>query len=286
MIDAIGTPNSETIPGTEGADQINGMAGDDILLGYGGNDRLFGDLGNDILVGGLGNDYMAGGLGNDEYYVDSVNDQVIEFNNEGLDRITASVSFDLQSAPYVEELILAGTANINGGGNALDNYMVGNEGINTLSGNNGNDRLLGGAGADTLVGGRGNDTLTGGFGPDRLTGGQGADRFFFTDPMEGADQITDFSRQQGDKILLSSDTFAVRFFTPRGVNLSDPISLDSRLFVLGSEAQDSNDRLIYNQQNGKLFYDADGKGGMGKVHLATFSNRPALNAGDFAYVVV
>jgi Ca2+-binding RTX toxin-like protein len=285
MIDAIGTPNDETIPGTEGADRINGMAGNDILLGYGGNDFLFGDLDNDILMGGTGNDYMAGGLGNDEYYVDSIRDRVIEFDNEGLDRITASVSFDLQSTPSVEELILAGTSNINGGGNALDNLIVGNSGVNTLTGGDGNDSLFGGAGADTLVGSRGNDMLTGGFGPDRLTGGQGADRFFFTDPMEGADQITDFSRQQGDKILLSSDTFAVQFFTPRGADFSTPISLDPRLFVLGSEAQDSNDRIIYNQSTGKLFYDADGKGGMGKVLLATFSNRPTLSAGDFAYVV-
>lgn len=277
MVYKTGTFNSEVITGTDEVDVLDGLAG---------NDELFAWAGNDVLQGGSGDDYMVGSFGDDEYYVDSVNDRVIENSNEGIDRITSQVTFNLELAPNVEELILAGTANIDGKGNSLDNWIIGNEGNNNLEGAAGNDSLIGGAGADNLVGGAGNDTLTGGIGADRLTGGAGADRFFFTDPLEGADRITDFTKQQGDKILLSSETFAVKVLTPRNSSLSDPIQLDSRLFVLGNRAQDSNDRLIYNKTNGKLFYDADGTGSMAKVHLATFENKPTLGAGDFAYVVV
>jgi len=49
----------------------------------------------------------------------------------------------------LEELILSGTANLNGTGNALGNIITGNSGNNSLSG---------GVGNDSLVGGRGNDT--------------------------------------------------------------------------------------------------------------------------------
>lgn len=283
MVSKNGTPGNDSLTGTHETDVLNGMAG---------NDELFGLAGNDLLFGGTGNDLMVGGLGNDEYYVDSVHDWVVEHANEGIDRITAHVSFSLEADPArrtpleVEELILGGTANTNGTGNHLDNYIVGNSGKNELRGGRGHDRLLGGANEDILIGGDGNDILTGGAGHDKLTGGAGADRFYFTAPTEGVDRITDFNRHQGDKILLSSETFAVRVFTPRSANLSDPISLDSRLFHLGSEAQNSNHRLIYDQSNGKLFYDADGKGGMAKVLLAKFDNNPSLSAGDFAYVVI
>lgn len=281
MVTKIGFGGNDSLSGTDQADVLNGMAGNDSLFGFGGNDVLF---------GGTGNDFMAGNLGNDEYYVDSVGDSVIEHPNEGIDRITASISFSLEatgpgSPLEVEELLLGGTANINGTGNHLDNYIVGNSGRNELRGGRGHDRLLGGAGEDRLIGGDGNDTLTGNAGPDKLTGGAGADRFYFTEPTDGVDQITDFNRHQGDKILLSSDTFAVRVFTPRSANQSE-IPLDSKLFHLGSEAQNSNHRLIYDQSNGKLFYDADGKGGMAKVLLAKFDNNPSLSAGDFAYVVI
>jgi Ca2+-binding RTX toxin-like protein len=282
MVSKNGTAGNDSINGTDEADVLNGMAGNDSLYGFGGNDVLF---------GGLGADYMVGNLGNDEYYVDNVGDSVIEHPSEGIDRITASISFSLEatgpgSPLEVEELILGGTANINGTGNHLDNYIIGNGGKNKLIGGRGNDRLIGGAGEDELIGGHGNDILTGGAGNDKLTGNAGADRFYFTEPTDGGDQITDFSRHEGDKILLSSETFAVRVFTPRSANLSDPISLDPGLFVLGSSAQDSNDRLIYNQNNGKLFYDADGTGSKSKVLLATFDNKPTLSAGDIAYVVI
>ncbi|MDP3010285.1 MAG: hypothetical protein Q8N30_14615 [Methylococcales bacterium] len=58
----------------------------------------------------------------------------------------------------VENLMLTGTAAINGTGNADVNTLTGNSAANILSGQAGNDVLIGGAGADTLVGGLGKDS--------------------------------------------------------------------------------------------------------------------------------
>lgn len=53
--------------------------------------------------------------------------------------------------------MLMGTAAINGTGNELANYMVGNGANNGLSGGLGGDIIRGGLGNDTLDGGDGSD---------------------------------------------------------------------------------------------------------------------------------
>jgi Ca2+-binding RTX toxin-like protein len=120
------------------------------------NNHLFGNDGNNTLNGGAGFDYMAGGLGNDAYIVDSAGDTVLEFADEGTDTVWSSVSYEL--FVNLENLVLTGTAAIDGTGNVLDNTITGNAAVNTLWGLDGNDTLDGGAGADTLIGGEGDDT--------------------------------------------------------------------------------------------------------------------------------
>ncbi|MEK7415774.1 MAG: calcium-binding protein, partial [Planctomycetota bacterium] len=58
----------------------------------------------------------------------------------------------------VENLILSGSAAINGTGNTLDNILTGNAANNILTGLDGSDTLDGGAGNDTLDGGVDDDT--------------------------------------------------------------------------------------------------------------------------------
>jgi Ca2+-binding RTX toxin-like protein len=47
---------------------------------------------------------------------------------------------------------------------------------------------------------------------------------------------------------------------------------------------DSNDRLIYDQTTGKLYYDADGSGLGAAVQIATLSNLAALHHDDFLFL--
>ncbi|WP_144051421.1 peptidylprolyl isomerase [Geminocystis herdmanii] len=110
---------------------------------------------DDTLDGGTGADSMVGGAGNDTYYVDNVNDVVIERLNEGIDTVISTITYTLPN--HVENLTLSGTANINGTGNTLNNIISGNSGNNKLSGGGGNDTLNGGTGADTMFGGSGDD---------------------------------------------------------------------------------------------------------------------------------
>ena len=150
-----GTAGNDVITGTDQADRLEGFAGRDRLLGGLGNDVLAGGAGADTLIGGDGADRMAGGTGNDVYYADA-RDTIIEGTGGGVDTMRASYSARL--ADNVDNLVLEGRADLNATGNALANWLYGNDGRNILSG---------GAGDDTYVIGRG-DTV-------RELAGQGFD---------------------------------------------------------------------------------------------------------------
>ena len=52
-------------------------------------------------------------------------------------------------------------------------------------------------------------------------------------------------------------------------------------FVIGMAAQDGDDRLVYDQASGRLFYDADGNGAGAAVLLAQLSAGTTLSAASF-----
>jgi Ca2+-binding RTX toxin-like protein len=117
--------------------------------GNNGDNRITGNAGNNVIDGGAGRDTMLGGAGNDTFIVDDLNDAVAEQQNEGTDKVVASVSFALGA--NVEELVLGGTDNLTGTGNDGNNKITGNAGNNTLNGRGGVDTLIGGDGNDTYI---------------------------------------------------------------------------------------------------------------------------------------
>jgi Ca2+-binding RTX toxin-like protein len=161
-----------TLTGTQSLYAI-GNELDNVLTGNEGNNILSGGEGNDTLDGGQGIDTLIGGEGDDTYVVDNSGDIIIEGRKGGMDTVRSTVSYTLTD--NVENLTLAGTDDINGAGNALDNTIVGNGGANWLSGLDGNDLLQGNAANDILQGGSGNDILRDNGGNNLLDGGEGAD---------------------------------------------------------------------------------------------------------------
>ncbi|WCP68436.1 VCBS domain-containing protein [Vibrio tubiashii] len=87
-----------------------------------------------------------------------------------------------------------------GGGN---DTIYGQGGTDLIFGGTGHDVLDGGEGNDAVRGGSGNDTLIGGLGDDILVGDDGADIFKWVDMATEHDRVTDFDKDQGDKLDLS-----------------------------------------------------------------------------------
>ncbi|UUZ76338.1 hypothetical protein LP414_00440 [Polaromonas sp. P1(28)-13] len=59
--------------------------------------------------------------------------------------------------------------------------------------------------------------------------------------------------------------------------------LDASMFHSGAgitTAGDANDHVIYNTNNGRLYYDADGAGGSAAVQFAMLVGVPALDPGS------
>jgi Ca2+-binding RTX toxin-like protein len=128
----------------------------------------------------------------------------------------------------------------------------------SMAGLGGNDTLTGNAAANSLAGGAGRDVLT---------GRGGADSFVFDRP-QGVDRITDFTG--ADRIVLQGAGFG---------DLGHG-ALSATLFRSFGHA-DAGDRIIYNQDTGTLFFDANGSGAGGRVQFAGLEPGTALMAADF-----
>ena len=270
----------ENAIGGSGNDLIKGNSLSNHLRGKLANDTLVGNAGNDVLNGGWGDDILKGGVGNDIYIVNTIGDKITEYSNKGIDLVKSSANYTL--AANVEKLTLTGKQAINATGNELTNVLTGNSAKNTLNGKAGNDTLIGNAGNDILKGGwgndilkgnAGNDILIGAKGSDTLTGGWGNDIFKLISEI-GTDKITDFS--------VSDDTIQLEnsVFNKLGLNGT----LASGKFKVGAKASDANDYLIYNNNTGDLFYDADGSGSGAAIKLAIIGAGLNLSHDDFMVV--
>jgi Ca2+-binding RTX toxin-like protein len=307
--------------------------------GYGNtqNNTITGNDANNILDGLAGADTMLGGLGDDTYVVDNIGDLITELVSAGTDTVQSTIAHTL--ADNLENLMLLGSAAINGTGNTANNILKGNAGANVLNGNGGTDTLIGGLGNDTYIVDSADDTITetgtsrdvdsvqasvswllglnlenltltgtsaingtgneknntiignsannmldgGNGGTDRLTGLGGADMFkFSTRPTSfkntAADQITDFSSAQGDKIQISKSAFGITASTATLSVVSNATALNTALATASL--------FVYNTANGELHWNQNGitrGAGAGGV-LAILDNRATLSAGDLMLV--
>ena len=159
------------------------------LTGNSLNNILTGNATDNLINGGLGADTLIGGAGNDTFVVDDSNDRITELINGGIDAVQSSVTYSLND--NVENLTLTGADNINATGNALNNILVGNNGINTL------------------IGGLGSDTLDGGLGADSLNGGDGADTYIVDDVNDIVTEDNAFAAGGIDLVKSSASSFTL-----------------------------------------------------------------------------
>ena len=260
-----------TLTGTAAQGRGNGSA--NIIVGNAANNQLRGAGGADTLEGGAGTDTLRGEAGDDTYIIKEAHDIVIEATGQGTDLVKAQVSYSLEGEA-IENMELTGSAAINGRGNGLVNEISGNGAANKINGEAGNDLLNGAGGGDTLIGGAGDDELRGGEGKDVLDGGSGKDGFYFDTALDAGnvDQIQ-FFKVADDTIFLERTIFAE---VKTGAALAD------YAFQEGTKAQDWDDRIIYDQDSGKIYYDADGKGSVSAILFARVAEGTVLTHADFA----
>ena len=193
------------------------------------NNKITGNKARNIIDGKKGGDKMKGNDGDDVYYVDDKRDRVLEYADQGIDKVFSSITEQLSD--NVENLTLTGTNAINGIGNNLDNIIIGNNAKNKI------------------VGKEGRDIITGNRGKDKLTGGEDADRFVYTSIRDSGparkkrDVITDFSSFE-DQIDLSQID-------------ADPLTSGNQpLVFIGSEKFSEAGQVRFNK--GMLSVNIDG----------------------------
>ncbi len=223
------------------------------LMGNALSQEITGNAGQNILHdGGKGAaDVMKGGGGSDTYRVFNPGDVIVEGAALGdADRVMAAVDYRLGAGVHVELLTTNGSAGISAidlAGNEFGQQVLGNAGDNRLEGRGGNDSLRGFAGSDTFV--------------------------FNAAPGTGnVDTIIDFNAVD-DRFLLSDAIFTALA----------PGMLAAAVFRANTTgvAQDADDRIIYEKDAGKLFYDADGSGGTAGVLFVKVGTGVALTYADF-----
>ncbi|MEH2078701.1 MAG: hypothetical protein V7K89_01400 [Nostoc sp.] len=300
-LDITGTPYNDNIVGSNGNDTLVGKDGNDTLNGGAGNDYLSANnlKGSSLVDGGDGNDSLSasgsyddyrgnfavnansgnstlnGGAGDDNLVINYSSGNNLLSGGNGNDSLNASGSDSLYS--FYKVYTVSGNNTLDGG--AGDDHLIVDysSGANLLWGGDGNDSLSASnaSGNNTLYGGNGNDYLTGGNGNDSLIGGSGTDTFAFNNYNEGVDRLDDFNASN-ELIQVSASGF--------GGGLSKG-SLSANQFTLGTSATTTNQRFIYDNITGGLYFDQDGSAaGFTQVKFALVTTGLSLTEKNFVVV--
>ena len=217
--------------------------------------EIVGNAGANVLhSGGGAADLMRGLFGNDTYRVFSADDVIVETASQGAaDRVMAAVDYRLDAGVHVEILTTngsTGTTAIDLTGNEFAQEIIGNAGVNFIDGRGGSDSLRGGSGKDFFV---------------------------FSTALGSAnvDTIVDYS-VAADTIQLVDTVLSA---LPDG-----PLAAAAFRANTTGLAADASDRIVYETDTGRLYYDADGTGAGARIHFATLTGGLALTYRDFQVV--
>ena len=296
-----GTEGTDFFFGTEEDDFIIGKGGDDDLHGAGGNDFVLGGEGNDILSGGEGDDFVSGGAGNDNLgwiagddvllggdgddhlgvWATEGADDVFLSGGDGTDSLDvvgtgpvvinlaegfmtttaqgAAVSIELQS---IEEVNVFSDDSAHVTGSSADNFIFTTNGDDTLNGGEGNDFLFAGPGEDWYV-------------FDAAPGEANADRIIIENYRAEVDGF-----DERDTIALDNDVMAA-------LGAEGDFSAEDERFYAAAGATggaEEDDRVIYDSEAGRLYYDADGSGAGEAQLITTVGIYGDLVASDFTVI--
>jgi Ca2+-binding RTX toxin-like protein len=222
------------------------------LTGNGANNTIIGNDGANVLDGAGGADQMTGRDGNDTYIVNNASDAVTEFGGEGADTVRTSVSWTMTAGADVETLRTtndAGFSAIDLTGNSSGNIIIGNNGANFLNGGDGNDELSGLGSHDVFVF---NTALNAASNVDMITDFDPSDEYIYID-----NAIFSSLGAEPDHFILSTE------------------------FQVGAEAGDADDRIIYDDTTGAIYYDMDGTGAAMQVQFAEVTAGTSLAHDNF-----
>jgi len=312
-----GDANNDSLLGGAGNDQLHGGDGVDTLTGGADADTLRGGLGADVFVltsvGDSGTtagtrdviaDFLSGtdkidvrlidanptvngtqtfswiadanfsARGQLRYRLDLAGNQVIIEGNT--DNNFNNAEFSIAISPFTDGVGLSATdfLGVTGGGGNGGQAVVGGQ---TMTGTAGRNTMTGGTADDTINGLGGADTINGGLGNDTLTGGTGNDVFVFSTALgaTNVDTITDYN-VANDVIHLSRTIFT-------GIGNANT-NLSTAAFVMGAQAADASDRIIYNNLTGAVLWDADGIGGAAAVQFAQLSTGLVMTEQEFRII--
>jgi len=178
----------------DGADSIAGSASADLLRGFRGADTIMGGGGDDAIDGGSGVNYLRGDDGNDQL-----------LGGADFDDINGNMGADTAAGGDGDDWVVGGKDADTLSGDAGNDIVYGNIGNDTIAGGAGDDIVRGGQDNDVATGGAGADWMSGDRGDDTVSGGSGAD-IFHTFGEAGLDRVTDFSRAEGDRVMLDPGT--------------------------------------------------------------------------------
>ena len=308
-----GNTNDNHLFGLAGNDIVSGGAGNDTVSGGAGNDTLAGDDGLDSFLFDVApgtenadvvNDFVSDidlirldarvmtalgasgemSFGDARFFAaagassgQDADDRVV------YDTITGQLWYDADgSGSGASQLIarLAGAPSLKASDISVENGSTPTPSPTptptpgtSLNGTSGNDTLVGTSGNDTIFGNSGNDWIEGRGGNDVLSGGSGMDSYVFREfGAANSDTLNNFDNNWDS---LRFDNAA---FTALGADGRFTAG-DARFFA-GTAAHDADDRIIYNQAAGQLYYDADGSGAGAAELVATIQGAPSVAAAD------